>query len=65
MKAAWDAGGCCWALARVVLLIRSFLVVTRAMDLPSQCVECEEMAELHTKTTQAIRNGNKALLNTA
>lgn len=65
MKAGWDAGGCWWALARVVLLIRSFLVVSIAMDLPLECVGCEEMAGLHTQTTQAIRNGKQALLNTA
>lgn len=63
MKAGWDAGGCCWALARVVLLMRSFLVA--AVDLPLQCVGREEMAGLHTETTQAIRNGKQALLNTA
>lgn len=65
MKAEWDAGGWWRALARVVLLIKSFLVVTIAMDLPSQCMGCEEMAGLHTKTTQAIRNVKQALLNSA
>lgn len=65
MKAGGDAGGCWWALACVVLLVRSFLVVSIAMDLPLESVECEEMAGLRTKTTQAIRNGKQALLNTA